>query len=119
LCGVSERRRSKEEGNVKKHVSNPTDEQKDKIIMTLFFKASGKNIIMANYEIDPAILLPFTKEVRWTCSMVRLTSVLLVLCLRIPNYLTIPGLALLKKLICVFMWFERGKYSQTRRCLYQ
>jgi hypothetical protein len=30
--------------------------------MTLFLKANGENIIMANYEIDPAILLPFAKE---------------------------------------------------------
>jgi hypothetical protein len=28
----------KKEADFEKHVSNPTDEQKDKIIMTLFFK---------------------------------------------------------------------------------
>jgi hypothetical protein len=59
----------KKEADFEKHVSNLTDEQKDKIIMTLFFKSKvGENIIMANYEIDPAILLPFAKEsdlVRW------------------------------------------------------
>jgi hypothetical protein len=43
---------------LKKHVSNPNRRaKKDKIIMTLFLKAKWENIIMANYEIDPAILL--------------------------------------------------------------
>jgi hypothetical protein len=32
--------------------------KKDKNIMTIFLKAQWENIIMANYEIDPEILLP-------------------------------------------------------------
>jgi hypothetical protein len=40
---------------------------------------------MANYEIDPAILLPFFK--RSTDLFDGKASVLLVLCLRIPNCL--------------------------------
>jgi uncharacterized protein YqjF (DUF2071 family) len=54
--------------------------------MTLFLKAK-ENIIMANYEIDPAILLPFAKGVELDLFDGKLTSVLLVLCLRIPNCL--------------------------------
>jgi uncharacterized protein YqjF (DUF2071 family) len=33
--------------------------QENKILMTIFLKANWENIIMANYEIDPKILLPF------------------------------------------------------------
>jgi hypothetical protein len=40
--------------------------------MTLFLKAKWENIIMANYEIDPAILL-LPKESSLTVLMVRLT----------------------------------------------
>jgi hypothetical protein len=32
--------------------------QENKILMTIFLKANWENIIMANYEIDPKILLP-------------------------------------------------------------
>jgi hypothetical protein len=33
--------------------------QKKQNLMTIFLKANWENIIMANYEIDPKILLPF------------------------------------------------------------
>ena len=35
------------------------EEPKNKIKMSIFLKANWENIIMANYEIDPEILLPF------------------------------------------------------------
>jgi hypothetical protein len=50
-----------------------TDEQKRQNHNDTIFKSKVENIIMANYEIDPAILLPFAKESDLTCSMVRLT----------------------------------------------
>jgi uncharacterized protein YqjF (DUF2071 family) len=54
--------------------------------MTLFLKAKWENIIMANYEIDPAIyvLLP---KVELDLFDGKAYIVLLVLCLRIPNCL--------------------------------
>jgi hypothetical protein len=44
---------------LKKHVSNPTDEQKRQNHNDTIFKSKVGENIMANYEIDPAILLPF------------------------------------------------------------
>jgi hypothetical protein len=75
--------------------------------MTLFLKAKWENIIMANYEIDPAILLPFAKESDLTCSMVRLTYRLVGFMFKDTKLFNYHSyLALLKKLI-FFMWFEK------------
>jgi hypothetical protein len=51
----------KEEGKriLKKHVSNPNRKTKKQNFNDYFLKANWENIIMANYEIDPKILLPF------------------------------------------------------------
>jgi hypothetical protein len=46
--------------------------QENKILMTIFFKSKLGNIIMANYEIDPKILLLLPKGVE-LCIMVKRT----------------------------------------------
>jgi uncharacterized protein YqjF (DUF2071 family) len=45
--------------NIEKHVSNPNRKTRKKNFNDYFLKANWENIIMANYEIDPKILLPF------------------------------------------------------------
>jgi hypothetical protein len=64
LSEFQEKDEVKEEGKriLKKHVSNPNRKQKKTKHNDYFLKAQWENIIMANYEIDPEILLPLAIE---------------------------------------------------------
>jgi hypothetical protein len=98
----------KEEGKriLKNMFLTLTDEQKRQNHNDTILKAKWENIIMANYEIDPAILRPLPKESSLTCSMVSISLVGFMFKDTKLFNVTIPWFGTLKKLICV-LWFEK------------
>jgi hypothetical protein len=77
--------------------------------MTLFLKAKWENIIMANYEIDPAILLPFAKGVELDLFDGKAYISLVGFMFKDTKLfnMTIPGFGTFEEINLRFMWFEK------------
>jgi uncharacterized protein YqjF (DUF2071 family) len=106
LSGVSVKDEVKEEGkNIEKHVSNRIGKQEKQNFNDYFFKSKLGNIIMANYEIDPKILLPFLpKGVELDLYNGKAYMSLVGFMFKKIKLFNVPnGLAILKKSIYDFM----------------